>query len=112
MRTAGGVVEKQGPVGGEGGLLFDPGAGVLGEILVEGVVGLAAGRRLHLEGMGAFGELRVPLVGFAAEEAVEVVEALVGGPVVEGSGEGGFGVGDEVPLAEAGGGVAVLAEEL
>jgi len=109
---AGGHVEEDGFIGREAFLLKDPGAGVVGEVFGEGVVGGAAGRWVEADGLGAFDELRVPLVGFAVEEAVVVVAALVGGPVVEGAGLRGFGVGDEVPLADAGGGVAVVGEDL
>lgn len=107
-----GDVDEEGAIGGEGLLGFDPLDGVVGEVFVEGVVVLAAGWRNHFDRLGFEGEFGVPLVGFAVEEAVEVVEALVGGPVIEGTGEGVLTLGDEVPLAEVGGGVSVGAKDL
>lgn len=68
-------------------------------------------------GFGGFDEVVVVdqvwvvLVGFAAEEAVEAVEASLEGPIVEGSGGGaGFG-GVEVPFADGEGGVVLVAED-
>ncbi len=55
---------------------------------------------------------RMELVGVAADEAVEVVEAQAVGPAIERADEAGFPVGDVVVLAEPGVRVAVLAEHL
>ena len=65
-----------------------------------------------LVGVVAFDELGVPLVGFTADEPVEVVEALARRPMIERSGERRLWVRDQVPLADARGRVAVLAQDL
>ena len=57
------------------------------------------------------GEDRVPLPGAAAEEAVEVLEAPAGGPPVERSARSLLPVGRQVPLAEGGRVVAVVAQD-
>src|SRR5262249_58530973 len=56
--------------------------------------------------------VRSTLVGVAADEAVEVVEAESGGPQVERPGLAGVPVGDIVVLAEPGGAIAVLLQDL
>src|SRR5580704_14247577 len=48
------------------------------------------------------------LRGFAGEEAIEIFEAVAGGPVVERPGGGSLFGGRIVPLAESGGAVAVV----
>src|SRR5690606_17934250 len=58
------------------------------------------------DGAGALVEGRLELMGLAAEEAVEVIEAASGRPLVEGAGGRRLPVGREVPLAEGGGRVA------
>ena len=97
---AGGVVDEEGLFGRERFFGLDPGDGLVGQVFVEGVVGLAAGWREHLDGLGAQGELRMPLVRLAVEEAVVVVEALLRGPVVEWAGGRSFVLRDQVPLTE------------
>src|SRR5262245_51007158 len=52
------------------------------------------------------------LVGFAADEAVEVVEAPARRPVVEGPRLAGLVVGDVVVFAPPAGGVTVLVQKL
>src|SRR5215468_7672088 len=49
---------------------------------------------------------------FPAEEAVEVLEAVAGGPVLEGTGGGGLLGGCVVPLAPSRGTIAVVLEHL
>jgi hypothetical protein len=62
-------------------------------------------RRLDLD--DAVVDERVPLVGLAADEAVELVEALVRGPTVERPRDAGFPGCGLVPFAEGAGAVAV-----
>src|SRR5947209_5327963 len=66
-------VDKEWLVGREGFLLPDPGEGFISHVLHEVVT--LFGRLLRLHRRGAFVERRVPLVGFAPDEAVEVFEA-------------------------------------
>ncbi len=109
---AGSVIHKNWPVGRQGFLLQNPGAGVVGEILVEGVVGFATRRWDHADGLRVLCEFGVPLIGFSADEAVEVVEALMGGPMIVRAGVCGFCVRDEMPLADASGCVPIFAKHL
>src|SRR5262249_7234417 len=67
---------------------------------------------VRFDGFGALGEVRPPLVGVAADEAVEIVESEAGGPAVERPGLAGLPVRDVVVLAEPRGAVAVLLEDL
>ena len=55
-------------------------------------------------------QVRRPLVRFAADKTVELVEALVRRPAVEGAGDAGLPRGGLVPLAERRGAVAVQAQ--
>ena len=84
---------------------------------VDGLVGHVHGevvvlhlRRLDLD--QAVVDERIPLVGFTADEAVELVEPLVGGPAVERTRHAGFPGGGFVPLAEGAGAVAVEPQHL
>ena len=55
---------------------------------------------------------RLPLRGLAGEETVEVIEAVTVRPAILGADVRGFRGGRVVPLAEGGGGVAVVLEHL
>ncbi len=72
---------------------------------VDGEVVVLHLRRIDLD--HAVVDERIPLVGLAADEAVELVEALVGGPAVERARHAGLPGGGFVPLAEGAGAVAV-----
>ena len=61
---------------------------------------------------GVLEQVRRPLVGLAAHEAVEVVEAHADGPLVEGPGRAVLIARRVVVLAEPGRGVAVLLQDL
>ena len=87
-------------------LVLHPGDGLVGHVFHEVVIRVA--RQLDL-GDAVMEEGR-PLVGLAADEAVELVEALAGGPAVEGTGNADFPGGGLVPFAEGTGAVAVEAE--
>src|SRR5262249_19529934 len=106
------VVDEKRPVRRDRLLLAHVGDRLVREVFVEGVVVLAAPGHFHLDGRGAVVEGRLPLVGLAADEAVEVVKSLHVWPAVERAGDAGLPVGDVVVLAEERGAVAVLADDL
>src|SRR5271166_2837708 len=75
-------------VGLHGALLADPGDGLVGHVVGEVVARRWRGWRLDRG--GALVERRVELIGLAADEPVEVVEAASGGPQVEWSDRAGL----------------------
>ena len=85
--------------------------------IVDGVVGHAgdqvparlACKRVDLGGVAK--QVRLPLVGVAADETIEVFEAHARGPLVEGAGLTGSEGGDVMVLAEPRGGVTILQED-
>ena len=82
MGRAGREVDEERLVGRERLLLADPVDGLVGHVLHE-VVALL-GRLLRLDRRGALVQRRVPLVGLAADEAVEILEAASArGPCIE-----------------------------
>ena len=107
------VVGARGDVEEEGFLRRDrsrpaqPGDRPIHEILCEMIIRVRARDELVV-----FVQGRMPLVHVTAHEAVEVVEAEAARPAIEGAGLAGLPVGRVVVLAEPGGGVAVLAENL
>ena len=84
--------------------------------VINGVVGHAGDQvpsRLALKGIdlgGVAEQVRLPLVGVAADEAVEILEAHAGRPLVERPDRTGREGRRVVVLAEPGGGVAVIEE--
>ena len=85
VRCVGGarrVVDEEGLVGHQALLLADPLDRVIGHVLTEVVVGIVAVLRLDRHRVAI--DRRRPLVGLAADEAVEMLEALPGGPLTEG----------------------------
>ena len=102
---------KNGRSGVDRLLLVDILDRLVGQIFVQGVVSLAALGDLHLDRLGSRIERRLPLVGLAADEAVEMIEALQSRPAVERSRDAGLPIRDIVVLAEERGAVAVLAED-
>ena len=107
MRGVGGaraVVAEVRLVRGDRRHVANPGDRLVGQIDVEGVIRVADRR---LDGSCPFEEQRLPLVDLAADEAVEVVEALSGGPMVERAGRRLLPHRHIVVLAEPGGGIAV-----
>ncbi len=108
---AGREVDEERLVRRERLLLADPVHGLVGHVLHE-VVALL-GRLLRLDRRGALVERRVPLVGLAADEAVEVLEAAAArGPGVERPGRARLPHRHLVALAELRRVVAVELERL
>ena len=106
VRRAGREVDEERLVGGETLLLADPANRLVGHVLHQ-VVALF-GRLLRLDRRGALVERRVPLVGLAADESVEVLEAAAAGrPGIERAGRARLPDRHFVALAELRGGVAV-----
>ena len=77
---------------------------------VRGEVVVLHLRRRHAR--HAVVDQRIPLVRLASDEAVELVEALVRRPAVEGAGDARFPRRGLVPLAEGAGAVAVQPKHL
>ena len=78
-------------------LLFNPRDGVVGEVCVQVILRVV---RRRLDGMGAVEDGRMPLVGVAADEAVEILEAQTGRPEVERPGLAGLPIGHVMVLPE------------
>ena len=96
---AGREVHEERLVGHQRLLLARPLDRLVGHVLGE-VIALL-GRLLRLDGGGAFVDRRVPLVGLAADEAVEVLEAAAAGrPLVERPDRAGLPDRHLVALAE------------
>ena len=112
-----------GRMGGTGGVLDEQRLGGIGLMhprhVVDGVIGhrghqVPAAGRLALEGINLGGvteQVRLPLVGVAAHETVEIFEAHAGGPLIEGPALAGLEGGHVVILAKPGGAVAVVLEQ-
>ena len=106
VRRARCEVDEERLVWGETLLLADPGNRLVGHVFDQ-VVALL-GRLLGLDRRGALVERRVPLVGLAADEAVEVLEAATAGwPGVERSGGARLPHRHLMALAELRGRVAI-----
>src|SRR5262245_50256866 len=95
-------VDEERLVGRSGLLLPNPTDRFLGDGLGEMPLGVVV---RHLDRGGVLEERREPLVGLAALEAVEVVEALAGRPAIVGAAGAQLVVWGVVPLAEGGCGV-------
>ena len=109
VRRAGREVAEERAVGGDGLLHLDPGDRVIGEVALELVTVLRPGWWFDRGGIAD--QRRVELIGLAGDEAVEIIEALVGRPVVERAGRAGLVVGHIVVLAPPPAGVAGLLEQ-
>ncbi|MCY1516349.1 hypothetical protein D9M68_509700 [compost metagenome] len=108
VHRAGRPVHQEGLVGRDGAVAAQPAAGLVGHVLAQ-VVALAARR---LDERGVLDQARLVLRALAAQEAVEVVEAVAGGPAVEGAHLRGQVGRRVVPLAERGRVVAPGPEHL
>ena len=108
MRRAGRVIDEERLVRRHRLLRLHPVDRLVGH--VHGEVVVLHLRRVDLD--RAVVDERVPLVGLTADEAVELVEALVRGPAVERARDAGFPGGGLVPLAERAGTVAIEPQHL
>ena len=89
-------------------LVLDPRRRLVRHVGHEVVVGIVR----QLDRSNPVEEIRRPLVGFAADEAVELVESLPRRPAVEWPRDAGFPSGGFVPFAERSRAVAVQAQHL
>ena len=103
-------VPEEGPVGSDGLLGLDPCDGIVGEIAGELVP--VFGTCGWFDRCGVSDQRGIELVRLAGDEAVEIVETLVGRPIVERPRRAGLVVGDIVVLAPPGAGIAGLFEQL
>ena len=84
--------------------------GLVGQVLGE-VIALLRAVRL-LDEPVVFDEVWIPLVGLAAQEAVEAVEALLERPLLAARAGGDILLGDVVVLAQPEGAPAVVLQDL
>ena len=84
--------------------------GLVGQVLGE-VIALLRAVRLFDE-MVVFHQVGIPLVGLAAEEAVEAVEALLQRPLLAAGARGDIRLGDVVVLAQPEGAPAAVLQDL
>src|SRR5262249_15375825 len=112
VRSTRRVVHKKRTVRRQGLLLQDPAAGVVRQIFVQGVIALTPARWNHTNRSRTGSQLWMPLVGFGAYETIEIIEALTSGPMIKRAGESRFRVGDQMPFADAGRSITVLAQNL
>src|SRR5690606_22575891 len=85
----------------------DPGDGLIGEIGRDVVAGVGRYFRRRMVAP----HQRRELVGVVGQKAVEVLETLAAGPVVEGPEGGGVLGGQLIPFAESVGGIALVLED-
>ena len=111
VRRAGRVVDKERPVRGHRFFGVDIPDDFLSEGVVECVSTFLTLGNFHLYRRRVTKQRRRPLVGFAADEAVEVIEALQRRPTVVGAGDAGFPVGDLMVFPDILGAVTVLAQD-
>ena len=108
MRRASRVVDEERLVGRHRLLRLHPVDRLVGHVHGEVVVGHL--RRIDLD--QSVVDERIPLVGFATDESVELVETLMGRPAVERARYAGLPGGGLVPLAEGAGAVAIEPQHL
>ena len=108
VRRARGEVHEERPIRGHRLLELHPGDRLVGHVGHEVIVRILR----HLHQIGAVVESRRPLVGLAADEAVELVEAGARRPAVGRPGDAGLPGRGLVALAVGGGAVAVEAQHL
>ena len=101
-------VEEEGLVGREGAVPAQPVDAALRQVFAQVVLRVVR----RLDGVGVLHQPRLPLRGLAGQEAVEVVEAVAGGPAVEGAHRRGLVGRRVVPLADRRRAVAVVAQHL
>ena len=101
-------VQEEGLVGRERLVAAQPVDAVLRQVFAEVVLRVVR----RLDGVGVLHQPRLPLRGLAGQEAVEVVEAVAGGPAVERAHRRGLVGRRVVPLADRRRAVAVVAQHL
>src|SRR5262249_20141459 len=103
-------VREERPLRSNGLLLVNPADAFVGEVASELIALLGPLRRL--DWVRVADQRRVELIGLAADEAVEVVEALIGRPIIEGTSRTRLIVRNVVILAEPRARVAGLFQQL
>ena len=110
VRGAGREISHERAVRRDRLLLANPAHALVGEIAGELIAFLRRLRRLDRRRVAD--QRRIELVGLAADEAVEIVESLIGRPVVERTRRARLVIGHIVVLAEPRAGVARLFQKL
>ena len=108
MDAAGRPIHEERFVRRKGAMFLQPGNPLGGHVLGE-VIFLIVRR---LDRRGVFHKSRLPLRGFAREEAVEIIEAVARGPIGEWPHGGRLVGGRVVPFTKGGGLVAVVLQHL
>ena len=104
------VVEEERLLGGDRLGVLDELERLVGDVLAEVVALLGRARRV--DGVVVVDEVRIPLVGLGAEEAVEALEAAARRPVAPRRGEVHLRLRAQVPLADHVGVPPLRAEDL
>src|SRR6185369_1900412 len=105
------IVDEERPVGSQCLLLTHPVDGAIGQIFVKRVSLLR--RFLRLDSRRPFKEVRIILMSFSADEAIEVLEtSTAGGPVIEGADRAALPDGNFMAFAELRGGIPIEFQRL
>src|SRR5215475_945845 len=99
MRRAGRVIDEKRPVRRDRFLLSQVINRLIRQMLIQGVVCFAPLGYFHFHRRSTIVQRWLPLICLTANESVEVVESLHGGPAVEWAGDAGLPVRDVVILA-------------
>src|SRR5262245_59009916 len=91
---------------------MDVADGIIGERIIQRVPALLSFWNFERDRRGSPVKDGLPLVHLSTDEAVEVVETLQARPTVKGPGDAGFPVGDVMVLADEGGAVTALPQNL
>src|SRR5262249_5720296 len=109
MRSAGGVVQEPGFVGCQRVLHLHPGDRLVGQIVIENIIGFS---EVRLDWSCVFVQCRMPLVAVAAEETVKILKAQTAGPQSKRPRLARHPVGHVVHLAEPRSVVTVFSKDL
>jgi hypothetical protein len=99
-------------VGRESFVFTQPADRVAGKVFAQMIIIVATRSMMMFDVGGISDELRFVLGRFPREKAVEVLETVAGGPVIEGTGGGGLLGRGIVPLPPRSGAVAVVLKHL
>ena len=105
-----GPVHEEGLVGLEGLVPVQPGDGVVGQVFAQVIALLGRAGRQHPRRVAH--QVGLVLGGLASQEAVEVLEADLGRPVVKWSGRRGLDRGRVVPFPEGCRGIPIVLEHV